>query len=164
MFDWRSWSERKARAREAEKLAHWQQALAALPPDGDLTPFFAPEVPEAVRQQAMQRLWSRGFGVPDGLDSEFVDAASHPLLSEAQARSLAHWQQVVIQPTTASRAEEGLPASGPDEEGPPPKRGAEQATQCAAEGLISSRRSGASAENGDNTHLPAYDFLKNKKV
>jgi len=167
MFDWRSWSERKARAREAEKLANWQRALAALPPDGDLTSFFAPEVPEEVRQEALQRLWSRGFGTPDGLDSEFVDAASHPLLTEAEARSLVQWQQVVVQPTTVSRAEDGLPASGPAEEGAPPydgKGGVEETSQRAAEGLASGRSSGPSAENDGHTHLPAYDFLKHKEI
>ncbi|WP_217125366.1 DUF3306 domain-containing protein [Hydrogenophilus thiooxidans] len=95
MIDWRGWAQRKRLTHESEAVARWRATLAALPPDGDLTPFLASEVPEAVRQEALQRLWATGaFGQPDGLDSDFIDVTKDPLLSEDEARALVQWQNV----------------------------------------------------------------------
>lgn len=95
MIDWRGWAKRKRAAQESEAVTRWRAALAAVPPDGDLTPFLASDAPEEVRQEALQRLWATGtFGQPDELDSDFIDVTKDPLLSEDEAKALVQWQNV----------------------------------------------------------------------
>lgn len=95
MIDWRGWAKRKREAQEGEAVARWRRALAAVPPGGDLTPFLAPDVPEVVRQEALQRLWTTGaFGQPDELDSDFIDVTTDPVLNEDEVRGLVQWQNI----------------------------------------------------------------------
>ncbi len=105
------WARRKSTVQAGlDDEAPWRQRWAELPPDGDVTPFLAPEVPEDIRQAAMRRLFATGqFGVPDGLDSEYVDVNAQPTLSPEEVLSLAQWQSV----TAPLRApEEASPAEG----------------------------------------------------
>ncbi|GAB6049987.1 hypothetical protein JCM16106_08310 [Hydrogenophilus islandicus] len=160
MIDWGRWSRLKRENQEGEAIARWRAALAALPPDGDLTPFLAPDVPEVVRQEALQRLWRSGqFGAPDQLDSEFVDAASHPVLSEAEAKSLVQWQAVTAPLSALPATEEAETATGGGEPGRAAAEGAAGPVEPVESAAPSPACDGEPEDVGE-PQVQGYNFLK----